>query len=71
MSVSKKNGKLYFEVNAVNSYDVSVYIIYEASTSAGLNDAIVSQPATKYIRNGQLIISKDGKEYNAQGAIVK
>ncbi|MBQ5387536.1 MAG: hypothetical protein IIU55_00450 [Paludibacteraceae bacterium] len=71
MSVSKKNGKLYFEVNAVNSYDVSVYIIYEASTSAGLNDAIVSRPATKYIRNGQLIIQQDNREYDIQGSVIK
>ena len=37
----------------------------------GIEDVEVEVKAVKVIKNGQLIISKDGKEYNAQGATVK
>ena len=37
----------------------------------GIEDVELEVKAVKVIKNGQLIISKDGKEYNAQGAIVK
>ena len=36
-----------------------------------IEDVELEVKAVKVIKNGQLIISKDGKEYNAQGAIVK
>ena len=37
----------------------------------GIEDVEVEVKAVKVIKNGQLIISKDGKEFNAQGAVVK
>ena len=37
----------------------------------GIEDVELEVKAVKVIKNGQLIISKDGKEYNAQGAVVK
>ncbi|MBR5573426.1 MAG: hypothetical protein IKW35_02930, partial [Paludibacteraceae bacterium] len=37
----------------------------------GIEDVEVEVKAVKLIKNGQLIINRDGKEYNAQGAIVK
>jgi hypothetical protein len=37
----------------------------------GVEDATVTVKPVKTIKNGHLIINKDGKEYNAQGAIVK
>jgi hypothetical protein len=36
-----------------------------------VEDATVTVKPAKTIKNGQLIITKDGKEFNAQGAIVK
>lgn len=38
---------------------------------SALEDIIVSSKAAKTIQNGQLIISKDGLDYNTAGAIVK
>jgi hypothetical protein len=38
---------------------------------SALEDIIVSSKAAKTIQNGQLIISKDGVDYNTAGAIVK
>ena len=37
----------------------------------GIEDVEVEVKAVKLIKNGQLIINRDGKMYNAQGAIVK
>ena len=71
MSVSKKNGKLYFEVNAVNSYDVSVHIIYEASTTAVENISKEQINNQKKIVDGQLMIIRNGKTYNAFGTRVE
>lgn len=68
VTVAKKDGKLYLEVNALNSYDVPVHIIYDGSISTALPK--IQYPVSnthKIIRNGQLIILKDGAEYNAQG----
>lgn len=64
-------GQVFLEVNAVNSYDVPVHIVYDG-TAMGVADITspLSQP-TKYILNGQLIILKDGTKYNAQGGILK
>ena len=69
VTVAKKNGKLYLEVNAFNSYDVPVHIIYDGSTSTTAlpNIQYPISNTHKYIRNGQLIIRKNGVEYNTQG----
>ena len=40
-------------------------------TTSGVENATVVVKSVKMIKNGQLIISKDGVEYNAQGAMVK
>ncbi|MBO4986663.1 MAG: hypothetical protein J6C48_02700, partial [Paludibacteraceae bacterium] len=68
VTVAKKNGKLYLEVNAFNSYDVPVHIIYDGSVSTNIIDIpLEGTRSVKYIKNGQLIIRKNGVEYNTQG----
>ena len=67
ITVAKKNGKLYLEVNAFNSYDVPVHIIYDATLTALPNIQYPISNTHKIIRNGQLIIRKEGVEYNVQG----
>ena len=72
VAVSKKDGKLYLEVNAVNSYDVPVYIIYDGSTQTSINNTpLPTTTPRKYIRNGQLIINNKDTEYNIQGSVIK
>jgi hypothetical protein len=71
--VSKNNdGTLRVEINAVNSYDVPVHLVYDASAT-GLENIQVSSivEAQKMIVDGQLVIVRNGKAYNALGAIVK
>jgi hypothetical protein len=40
-------------------------------TPTAVEDATVTVKPAKTIKNGQLIIVRDGKEYNAQGAVLK
>ena len=68
VTVAKKDGKLYLEVNAFNSYDVPVHIIYDGSVTTKIIDIpLEGTRSVKYIKNGQLIIRKNGVEYNTQG----
>jgi hypothetical protein len=71
MKISKKNGKLAFELDALNSYDVPVHIVYEASSPTVVDNLSTEQvDSHKKIVNGQLMIMRNGKAYNAQGAQV-
>lgn len=66
-----ENGNPHMEVNALNSYDVPVHIVYDGTTTALEKIHVSESNAKKLLKNSQLIILKDGVEYNAQGAIIK
>ena len=65
------NGKLNFEINALNSCNIPVHIVYDAATSGIENTPATLESARKQLRNGQLLIMRDGKTYNALGTPVK
>ena len=71
VTIGKKDGKLCFEINALNSYDVPVHIIYEASTTAVENISKEKINSQKKIEDGQLMIIRNGKTYNALGSCVE
>ena len=71
VTVSKKSGKLAFEVNALNSYDVPIHIIYETSTTALEDSSRTEINSQKKIIDGQLMIIRNGKTYNALGTQVE
>lgn len=72
VEVKNKNGKLYMEINARNSYNVPAHIIYDGSATTGLMDTKIPIPDTrKTIQNGQLFILRNGKTYNMVGQAVK
>ena len=63
-----EDGKPYLEVNAVNSYGVEVHIVYDG-TATGVKD--IHKPANdirKVLRDGQLLILREGKTFNVVGA---
>ena len=65
------DGKLSFEINALNSCDIPVHIVY-GMVSTSLSD--IQYPISdiqKTIQNGQLLIIRNGKAYNAVGVQVK
>ena len=66
-----EDGAPYLEVNAVNSYGVEVHIVFDG-TATGLENINVNvEGLRKQIVDGQLVIIRNGKAYNAQGAQVK
>ena len=72
VEVKNENGHLYIEVNAVNSYGVPMHIVYDATPTTGIeNVGATMLDVEKKIENGQLLIIRNGKTYNAQGAQVK
>ncbi|MBO5012479.1 MAG: hypothetical protein J6C57_00390 [Paludibacteraceae bacterium] len=71
--VENVNGALKLTIDALNSYDVPAHIVYDATqgVGTGLDNVGAEMKAVKMIKNSQLIINRDGKEYNAQGAVLK
>ena len=65
------NNKLSFEINAVNSCGIPVHIVYDATASSVENIDVNVTGVKKQILDGQLVIIRDGKAYNAIGAQVK
>ena len=51
--------------------DITISGNLNQGPGTGLENATVTIKSVKMIKNGQLIIEKDGVQYNAQGAIVK
>ena len=66
-----EDGKPYLEVNAVNSYGVEVHIVFDGTATNVENINVNVEGLRKQIVDGQLVIIRDGKAYNAQGAQVK
>ncbi len=71
VSVENRDGYLYIEVNARNSYGRLVHIIYNSNPTPVENVATPPDRATKILRNGQVLIQRDGKTYTITGAEVK
>ena len=72
VEVSKtESGALYMEINALNSYDQPIHIVYDGAGSGLENINVEAQGMRKQIVDGQLVIIRDGKAYNAMGAQVK
>lgn len=70
--VEKINGKLKMTIDAVNSYDVPVHIVYDATEEeTAIENVTVNTNASKMIENDQLLIIKDGVKYNIMGSVVK
>ena len=71
--VEKVNGKMKLTVDAVNSYDVPVHVVYDPTSTATVESAVVLENANvqKVIKNNQLLIIKEGVEYNVLGSVVK
>ena len=65
------DGKLGFEINALNSCNIPVHIVYDAAASSVENIDVNVVGVKKQILDGQLVIIRDGKAYNAVGAQVK
>ena len=74
-TIQNVNGKMKVEVDAINSYDVPVKLHYEGSIVVSVENVDAEKntdtKASKRLVNGQLLIIRNGKTYNATGALVK
>ena len=67
-----KAGKLHLEVNALNSYDIPIHIVYEEDpVESNIENVIIDTNASKLVKDGQLFIMKEGIMYNVLGTVVK
>ena len=64
-------GELALEINALNSCDIPVHIVYDLASTGIENIGTSVVDAEKQIVDGQLLIIRNGKVYNALGAPVK
>lgn len=65
-------GNAHMEVDAVNSYGVSVHIVYDGTPTDVENVPTEDRIGNKkLITNGQLMILRNGELYNATGARLK
>ena len=72
VTVSKTDaGNLNLEVNAVNSYNQPVHIVYNGDGTGLENVNVNVEGVKKQIIDGQLVIIRDGKAFNAMGTQVK
>ncbi len=71
VTIEKVNGKMKLEVDALNSYDYSVKLHYDGTTTAVENINADNTNISKRIINGQLMIIRNGQTYDATGALVK
>ena len=71
--VEKINGKLKMTIDAVNSYDVPVHIVYDGTDAVdtGVENVGVENGTNKVIEDNQLFIMKDGVKYNVLGSVVE
>jgi hypothetical protein len=71
VTIEKVDGKMKVEVDALNSYDMSIKLHYNAASTAVEDIKVDSTNISKRLINGQLLINRNGKTYNATGALVK
>ena len=70
--ISYVNNNIRLEINALNSCDIPVHILYDANGGTAVESVMGDHTAaTKTIRNGQLLIQREGKTYNALGVQLK
>ena len=68
VQIKHVDGQLYFEVNGYNSYNVPVRIVYAPVSTRAEDVGASSRGYSKLIRDGRVVIVRDGKAYNVLGA---
>ena len=68
VTIEKVDGKMKVEVDALNSYDMSVKLHYNPAQSAVEDITTGNTNISKRLINGQLLIIRNGETYNANGA---
>jgi hypothetical protein len=61
---------IQFNKEQLNAFNVTDIVLVMSGTT-GIDNTAAETKAVKFYRNGQLVIEKNGKSYNALGAEVK
>ena len=67
VTVENRNGHLYMEINAKNSYDRPIHIVYTGTQTEIRNTESEEICPQKVIENGQLIILRGDEKYSVMG----
>lgn len=70
VTVRNKDGHLYMEIDARNSYDRPVHIVYTQSDTA-VDDVSTTFTPRKIIENGQLFILRGNKRFTVSGTKIQ
>ena len=70
ITVLNKDGHLYMEINARNSYDRPVHIVYTQSDTA-VDDVSTTFTPRKIIENGQLFILRGNERFTVSGTKIQ
>ena len=71
-SAPLKGYRAYFRTNSVSvPAGMPARIVKHENTTTAISNVLDEQHAQKILRDGQLVIIRDGKQYNALGAIIK
>ena len=69
VTAKKVDGQLQLDVDAINSYELSVKLHYLGKLTSAVEDVEItpSMSVQKQIINGQLVIIRNGEIYNVTG----
>ena len=67
VDVKNKDGQLYVELFGVNSYDLPVHVVYDATTTSVETVPSGHENKRKLLRSNRLVVVIDGKEYDVMG----
>ena len=71
-SAPLKGYRAYFRTNSVSvTPGMPARIVKHENTTTAISNVLDEQHVQKILRDGQLVIIRDGKQYNALGAIIK
>lgn len=71
VTVENRDGNLFIEVDALNSFDIPIHITYTVTETALENSTIESSSTRKVIENGQLLILRGNDRFNVLGTKIQ
>lgn len=71
VTVENRDGNLFIEVDALNSFDIPIHITYTVTETALENSTVESSSTRKVIENGQLLILRGNDRFNVLGTKIQ
>lgn len=71
VTVENRDGNLFIEVDALNSFDIPIHVTYTVTETALENSTVESSSTRKVIENGQLLILRGNDRFNVLGTKIQ